>query len=285
MTIKNAIEVINIAKSFQNTTALNQVSFTVQPGEIFGFLGPSGSGKTTTIKILTGQLLPTNGEAYVLGQSVQAYDEHRYEKIGIVTHQSGLYDKLSVYQNLLFFAQMFGVPVARVDKLLERVGLSQHKKKLAGKLSQGMRQRLVLARAILHQPQVLFLDEPTSGLDPRTTQAIHALIRELRDQGTAILLTTHDMLEATRLCNRVALLNAGRIAECAAPQALQLKYNRDQQYRVHIASAAQDLLLPASPETTYQINQWMLSGQLETIHSCEPPLEDVFLTVTGRSLK
>ena len=175
MTIKNAIEVINIAKSFQNTTALNQVSFTVQPGEIFGFLGPSGSGKTTTIKILTGQLLPTNGEAYVLGQSVQAYDEHRYEKIGIVTHQSGLYDKLSVYQNLLFFAKMFGVPVARVDKLLERVGLSQHKKKLAGKLSQGMRQRLVLARAILHQPQVLFLDEPTSGLDPRTTQAIHAL--------------------------------------------------------------------------------------------------------------
>ena len=285
MTIKNAIEVINIAKSFQNTTALNQVSFTVQPGEIFGFLGPSGSGKTTTIKILTGQLLPTNGEAYVLGQSVQAYDEHRYEKIGIVTHQSVLYDKLSVYQNLLFFAKMFGVPVARVDKLLERVGLSQHKKKLAGKLSQGMRQRLVLARAILHQPQVLFLDEPTSGLDPRTTQAIHALIRELRDQGTAILLTTHDMLEATRLCNRVALLNAGRIAECAAPQALQLKYNRDQQYRVHIASAAQDLLLPASPETTYQINQWMLSGQLETIHSCEPPLEDVFLTVTGRSLK
>ena len=90
MTIKNAIEVINIAKSFQNTTALDQVSFTVQPGEIFGFLGPSGSGKTTTIKILTGQLLPTNGEAYVLGQSVQAYDEHRYEKIGIVTHQSGL---------------------------------------------------------------------------------------------------------------------------------------------------------------------------------------------------
>ncbi|WND32238.1 ABC transporter ATP-binding protein [Lactiplantibacillus plantarum] len=285
MTIKNAIEVINIAKSFQNTTALDQVSFTVQPGEIFGFLGPSGSGKTTTIKILTGQLLPTNGEAYVLGQSVQAYDEHRYEKIGIVTHQSGLYDKLSVYQNLLFFAKMFDVPVARVDKLLERVGLSQHKKKLAGKLSQGMRQRLVLARAILHQPQVLFLDEPTSGLDPRTTQTIHALIRELRDQGTAILLTTHDMLEATRLCNRVALLNAGRIAECAAPQALQLKYNRDQQYRVHIASAAQDLLLPASPETTYQINQWMLSGQLETIHSCEPTLEDVFLTVTGRSLK
>ncbi|WP_262352594.1 ABC transporter ATP-binding protein [Lactiplantibacillus plantarum] len=264
---------------------MDQVSFTVQPGEIFGFLGPSGSGKTTTIKILTGQLLPTNGEAYVLGQSVQAYDEHRYEKIGIVTHQSGLYDKLSVYQNLLFFAKMFGVPVARVDKLLERVGLSQHKKKLAGKLSQGMRQRLVLARAILHQPQVLFLDEPTSGLDPRTTQTIHALIRELRDQGTAILLTTHDMLEATRLCNRVALLNAGRIAECAAPQALQLKYNRDQQYRVHIASAAQDLLLPASPETTYQINQWMLSGQLETIHSYEPTLEDVFLTVTGRSLK
>ncbi|MCA5599606.1 ABC transporter ATP-binding protein [Lactiplantibacillus argentoratensis] len=285
MTTKNAIEVINIAKSFQNTTALDQVSFTVQPGEIFGFLGPSGSGKTTTIKILTGQLLPTAGEAYVLGHSVQAYDERRYEKIGIVTHQSGLYDKLSVYQNLLFFAKMFGVPVARVDKLLERVGLSQHKKKLAGKLSQGMRQRLVLARAILHQPQVLFLDEPTSGLDPRTTQAIHALIRELRDQGTAILLTTHDMLEATRLCNRVALLNAGRIAECAAPQALQLKYNRDQQYRVHIASAAQDLLLPSSPETTYQINQWMLSGQLETIHSCEPTLEDVFLTVTGRSLK
>ncbi|TBX45853.1 heme ABC exporter ATP-binding protein CcmA [Lactiplantibacillus paraplantarum] len=285
MPTQNAIEVVEIAKTFQSTTALDQISFTVKPGEILGFLGPSGSGKTTTIKILTGQLLPTSGNAYVLGHSVQSYNEHRYEQIGIVAHQSGLYEKLSVYQNLHFFAKMFGVPATRIDELLERVGLSQHRKKPANKLSQGMRQRLVLARAILHQPQVLFLDEPTSGLDPSTTQAIHALIRELRDHGTAILLTTHDMVEATRLCSRVALLNAGRIAECAAPQALQLKYNRDMQYRVHITSEAHDLVLPASPETSYQINQWMLAGQLETIHSCEPTLEDVFLTVTGRSLK
>lgn len=285
MPVQNVIEVVGLTKNFPQNRALNQISFAVQRGEIFGFLGPSGSGKTTTIKILTGQLLATAGDAYVLGQSVQDYDETLYEQIGIVTHQSGLYQKLTVYQNLIYFAKLLAVPVKRVDQLLQQVGLANDRKKLVSKLSQGMRQRLILARAILHQPRVLFLDEPTSGLDPSTTRSIHDLIRQLRDNGTTIFLTTHDMLEATRLCDRVALLNAGQIAECDTPQALQLKYNTQQRYRVHVKSVTDDLTLAASPATTAQIGQWLATDELQTIHSCEPTLEDVFLTVTGRSLQ
>jgi len=282
---ETTIEVMNLTKTFQQTTALKEISLQVTRGEIFGFLGPSGSGKTTTIKILTGQLLPTSGTAFVLGRPITNYDERLYEQIGIVTHQSGLYDKLTVEQNLQYFAKLRNLPKQRVSDLLQQVGLSDQRRKKAAKLSQGMRQRLVLARAILHQPRVLFLDEPTSGLDPSTNRSIHQLIRELSTSGTTVFLTTHDMLEATRLCDRVALLNNGKIAECASPTALRLKYNRQQSYQVRIKSQSEPLTLPASEATAQQIQHWMTSGELETIHSCEPTLEDVFLTVTGRKLQ
>lgn len=285
MSTENAIEVVGLTKSFKQTPALDKISFTVQRGTIFGFLGPSGSGKTTTIKILTGQLLATAGRATVLGHPVEHYDGQLYERIGIVAHQSGLYAKLTVAQNLRYFAQLHGVASKRVVELLNRVGLAKDQKKVPAKLSQGMRQRVVLARAIIHQPAVLFLDEPTSGLDPKTTRSIHDLIRELCDRGTTVFLTTHDMLEATRLCDQVALLNNGHIVECAPPETLRLKYNRQQRYSVLITGHPAPMQLAASPATTAQIAAWMTAGELVTIHSCEPTLEDVFLTVTGRNLQ
>lgn len=175
------IDVKHIAKSFKGQTALRDVSFSVHAGEIFGFLGPSGSGKTTTIKILTGQLAQSSGQAYVLGEPVEMINEQIYEQVGIVTDNSGLYEKLTVYQNMNVLAKILRVPKARIDELLDRVGLTAHKKKLANQLSKGMRQRLVLARALLHKPKVLFLDEPTSGLDPSTAEAVHKLLNEIKD--------------------------------------------------------------------------------------------------------
>lgn len=280
-----AIQVTNLTKQFKTDVALAGISFQVQAGEIFGLLGPSGAGKTTTIKILTGQLAPTNGLAEVLGQPVTNLTEKSYAQIGIVTHQSGLYDRLTVNQNLNYFAQLYQLKPARVTTVLKQVGLEADRNKRASKLSQGMRQRLILARAILHQPKVLFLDEPTSGLDPMTTQAIHGLIRDLQAHGTAILLTTHNMAEATALCDQVALLNNGHFAELGTPQALRFKYNRQIAFNIQLKMQPTAITLTAGPQTTAKINHWLTEQTLLSIHSCEPTLEDVFLTVTGRNLQ
>ncbi|BAC12203.1 ABC transporter ATP-binding protein [Oceanobacillus iheyensis] len=277
------IQVEHLSKKFKNESALKDLNFSVHAGEIFGFLGPSGSGKTTTIKILTGQLAQTSGQATVLGKSVNQIDESIYEQVGIVTDNSGLYEKMTVYNNLKVFAKILNVKKERIDLLLERVGLLEHKDKIASNLSKGMSQRLVLARALLHKPKVLFLDEPTSGLDPSTAEAVHALLFELKESGTAIFLTTHNMDEATKLCDHVALLNDGLIVEHGPPKAICLRFNSNKRYRV-LLKGEQELELPHSLETTEQIKEWMKNDQLLTIHSCEPTLENVFLEVTGREL-
>ncbi|WP_334333360.1 ABC transporter ATP-binding protein [Companilactobacillus sp. HBUAS59544] len=284
MTNKPIIEVKQLYKSFSNEHALNNLNFSVEKGEIFGFLGPSGAGKTTTIKILTGQLNQDSGVATVLGNNSQHFKENIYEHIGVVTHDSGLYENLSAYNNLVTFARIFNSDKKAIEPLLKRVGLYNDRNKLIKKFSQGMKQRLILARAILNRPETLFLDEPTNGIDPGTTKEIHKLIFELKDSGTTIFLTTHNMTEATKLCDRVALLNDGKIAEIGSPQDLCLKYNKKIQFKV-LLKDNKSLKLNDSEETRGKINWWLENGELQTIHSCEPTLEDVFLQVTGRKLK
>ncbi|MTH55394.1 ATP-binding cassette domain-containing protein [Bacillus mangrovi] len=281
---QTVIHAEQLTKQFKNEPALKKISFSVRSGEIFGFLGPSGSGKTTTIKILTGQMAQTSGKAAVLGKPIEQINESIYEQVGIVTDNSGLYERMTVYSNLKLFAKILGIDKERIDDLLKRVGLFEHKNKIAGKLSKGMAQRLVLARAILHHPKVLFLDEPTSGLDPSTAAAVHELLLELKETGTAIFLTTHNMDEAAKLCNHVALLHEGVIVEHGAPQALCLKYNRNKQYQIRLEDE-REFILPHSEETGEKIRQWIANGELVTIHSNEPTLEKVFLELTGRELR
>ncbi|MCI8917570.1 MAG: ABC transporter ATP-binding protein [Eubacterium sp.] len=278
------IRINHISKKFGSEIVLKDLEAVLQKGEILGFLGPSGAGKTTTIKILTGQLKPTSGDAYILGIHVKNIDETIYEQIGIVTDQSGIYERLSVYDNLKYFAKILKVDQARIDELLQRVGLFDYKKKPAGKLSKGQTQRLILARAILHKPRVLFLDEPTSGLDPSTAVSIHRLLMELKNEGMAIFLTTHNMEEATKLCDHVALLNDGQIMEYGTPKELCLRYNKEKKYKVLLENG-QEYVLDQSPENTKQIADWINENQVASIHSCEPTLERVFLTVTGRQLQ
>lgn len=274
----------HISKKFGSKLVLKDVSATVHRGEILGFLGPSGAGKTTTIKILTGQLKPTSGDAFVLGKDCQKIDESIYEQIGIVTDISGVYERLSVYDNLKFFARILNVPQKNIDLLLKRVGLYEHRKKTAGKLSRGQVQRLILSRAILHKPKILFLDEPTSGLDPTTALDIHRLLLELRDEGMAIVLTTHNMEEATKLCDHVALLNEGVIVEYGAPKEICLKFNQNKRYQVQLTDGSFHLL-KQNPEDSRLLASWIQEDRIETIHSCEPTLESVFLEVTGRKLQ
>lgn len=283
MSHTSVIEVRDLVKQFKNQTALNHLDFSVESGEIFGFLGPSGAGKTTTIKILTGQLLASSGETKLLGIATDALTQDIYQEVGIVTDNSGLYENVSVYRNMKFFADLLKVDKKRIDFLLDRVGLAQDKKKLARRLSKGMRQRLVLARALLHSPKVLFLDEPTSGLDPATAQAIHKLLKEVQAEGTTIFLTTHNMEEATKLCDRVALLNDGKIVSLDTPRNTCLNFKRERKLEVGLRDKSQVVINQDSAGIA-QLNEWLSQDLVETIHSNEPTLEEVFIAKTGREL-
>lgn len=211
-------------------------------------------------------------------------DETIYEQIGIVTDQSGVYERMTVFENLKYFAHILKADPARIDELLQRVGLLEHKKKPAGKLSKGQMQRLVLARAVPHKPQVLFLDEPTSGLDPSTALDIHRLLVEMKEEGMSIFLTTHNMEEATKLCDHVALLNDGQIMEYGTPRELCLRYNQKKRYRILLENG-EELMLEQTEEHIRQMSALLQQNQVAALHSCEPTLEHVFLTVTGRNLR
>lgn len=278
------ISVRHLSKKFDGDYVLKDVSAVLRNGEILGFLGPSGAGKTTTINILTGQLLPTSGSAEVLGIGCDKIDEKIYEQIGIVTDSSGIYERMSVYDNLKYFARLLNAPIENIDPLLKRIGLYEHRKKTAGKLSKGQTQRLVIARAVLHKPKVLFLDEPTSGLDPSTALEIHRMLLEMKEEGMAIFLTTHNMEEAAKLCDHVALLNEGVIVEYGTPEEICLKYNKDKKYKVQLTDGSRHILNQNS-ESAEKIMVWIQGDRIETIHSCEPTLESVFLEVTGRELQ
>lgn len=272
-----------LSKSYKDEIVLNNVDLRVDHGRIVGFLGPSGAGKTTTIKIVTGQLKQTSGMAYVLGKDSRQLNNSIYKQIGIVTDNSGVYKKLSVYDNLYYFAKLLNVSSSRIDEVLKKTEMSEHRKKKAGILSKGQTQRLILARAILHDPKLLILDEPTSGLDPATAFAIHKLLIELRQNGMGILLTTHNMEEADKLCDHILLLNEGRIVESGTSQAIRLKYNQTKKFRI-LLKDNRNYLLDECKETAGKIKRWMEEEMIETIHSCEPSLEEVFLKITGRSL-
>lgn len=267
----------NIVKTFGSKIALNSINFEIKEGEIFGFLGPSGSGKTTMINILTGQLLPDSGNTQLLGKDSQDLNPTDLEKIGIVSDQSGFYEKLSLEKNLLLYAKLYGINLNRVDELLDQVGLLASKKILAEQLSTGMKQRMLLARALINQPKILFLDEPTSGLDPTTSKSIHELLVQLKESGTTIFLTTHDMNEATLLCDHLALLNKGKLIEQGSPADIIQKYNTNKRIKV-IYKNHQERIFDFSELSTLATND------LISIHSCEPTLEEIFIRLTGEKL-
>jgi ABC-2 type transport system ATP-binding protein len=210
------IEMKHIVKQFGSQTVLSDVNFEVGAQEIFGLLGPSGAGKTTIINLLTGQLKADKGD-HTIG--VTPFET------GLMLDEDGLYSRISCLDNLEIFAEIYGIPKEKSLEALRNVGLAEAKKKAVHSLSKGMRQRLALARAILHEPKVLFLDEPTSGLDPATARGIHQLILRLREGGATIFLTTHNMEEAVKLCDRVALLHKGVIVEQGAPSEICQRHN------------------------------------------------------------
>ena len=210
------ISMTNVVKRFGEQTVLHDVSFSVKEKEIFGLLGPSGAGKTTIINILARQISADAGEHSIGADPLQ---------MGLMLEEDGLYTRLSSADNLNLFAGIYGVSRPKVSEALANVGLGDAAKKPVNKLSKGMRQRLALARAIIHSPKVLFLDEPTANLDPVTARGIHNLVFGLRDQGTTVFLTTHNMEEAVNLCDNVVLLHKGTIVEEGTPREICERHN------------------------------------------------------------
>lgn len=282
--METIISVQNLEHHFGEKKVLNNINLQIAPAEIFGLLGPSGAGKTTLIKILTGQLKPAEGETLVLGINSVKLTGEDYKSIGIMMDNFGLYERLNCFDNLKFFTMLNGIPVERISEVLTKVGLRDAAKTVVSNLSKGMRSRLLLARAILTNPQILFLDEPTSGLDPKTTEEIHKLILEQREKGTVIFLTTHNMAEAEKLCDNVALLNEGKIVEYGNPKEVCRKYNHQKKLMLHLADG-RDIELPQDKSCLEALTHYLGEETLETIHSTEPNLETVFMELTGRKFE
>lgn len=229
MDLPCAIETRGLTRDYRSRGAMlravDHLTFCVAPGEIFGFLGPNGAGKTTTIKMLTGQLRPSAGRAWVAGKDVVKERPSLMPQIGVVFESQNLYERSTARENLAFYARLYGVAHARVDAVLDHVGLQKRAREKVKNFSNGMKQRALIARALLHEPQVLFMDEPTRGLDAHVARGIRTLIADLSQQGKTVFLTTHYMEEADQLCDRVAILDLGQIVALDTPQVLKARHS------------------------------------------------------------
>lgn len=279
----NAIEVEGISRTFNSLRAVDNISFTVETGEIFGFLGHNGAGKTTTIRMLTGQLRPSSGHAHVAGCNVIT-ERHRLKPlIGVVSENQNLYERMSGRENLTFAARLYGTDSKRIDEVLDQVGLSNRAKDRVEHYSNGMKQRLVIARTLLHRPQIIFLDEPTRGLDPVVGRDIRRLVLELSGKGVTIFLTTHYMEEADELCRRVAFISEGRIVALDTPDNLKVSHGQNS-IEVVLNDGEKLTIRLDDAESGEKIEKLVNSGQIRTLHSAEATLDQVFIQITGRKL-
>ncbi len=278
-----AIEAKNICKSFGEKKVLDGISFDVEKGEICGLLGPSGAGKTTLIKLLTGQLKADQGLSIINGKESHKLTGKECRRFGIMMDNFGLYERLNCYDNLRVFAGIYGIGKSRIYEVLEAVGLSDSAKKSASELSKGMSSRLRLARVLLHNPEIIFLDEPTSGLDPATAEEIQRLILAEKAKSKTIFLTTHNMAEAEKLCDNIALLDDGKIVEQGKPREICRRYNHRKILKIHLKSG-KDMEIPHDEKSAEIVANLLKNGSAETIHTSEPNLEAIFMELTGKEL-
>jgi ABC-2 type transport system ATP-binding protein len=300
-------------KTAETVRALDGISFRVEPGELFGLLGPNGAGKTTTIRILSTLLLPDSGSAFVLGRDVVSDAKQVRRSIGFMFGgERGLYGRVSGWENLRYFANLYGMPTRqstpRIGELLEMVGLSERARDKVDTYSRGMRQRLHIARVMLHDPEVLYLDEPTSGLDPVVAHEVRDLVVHLTTMGRTILLTTHYMQEADEICDRVAIINKGRIVALGAPAELRKLVPDLYVLEVELVRSSPDAVRQLevlggggcvlstrdsnggqivrmqsaqAPDLAQRVPEVLSAAQVRTVLLREPTLEDVYIRLVG----
>lgn len=280
------ISVENLSFSYSSKPFLEQISFTVQPGEVFGFLGPSGAGKSTLQKILTGLLRGYAGSAMVQGVEVRRRGKDFYERIGVDFEFPSFYEKLTARENLSFFGSLYRGTLRNMDELLTMVHLENHADKKVADFSKGMKSRLNFVKALLHNPEIIFLDEPTSGLDPSNSYDMKKIIKAERDLGKAIILTTHNMEDAAELCDKVAFIVDGKIKALDTPHNLIMSKGAGKLNYSYWDKEEQwgECLLTSTGEDK-QLLRLLEENRLLSIHSGEPSLNDIFREVTGRGLE
>lgn len=315
MSSESEIEVSNLTKYFGKLLAVDQVSFEVKSRELFGFLGPNGAGKTTTIRMICGMLRPTSGTVAVAGFDVSQKPEEVKQRIGLVPDVSNLFGELSAKVNLEFMGKLYGLDKKtrreRIDQVLELFQLKERQNDLVKYYSKGMHRRLTIAAALIHQPEILVMDEPTSGLDAQTARLVREIIINLNKEGRTVLLTTHQIDEADRLCQRVGIIDRGHLIALNTPEelknstkgvrALEIKVLNgiDQQQWLHIISEAEGVdnvfladgkirvlskdLPQAIPTVVNLVNKH--GGKIENISVAQPTLEDAFISLTGKSIR
>ncbi|MFW6378201.1 MAG: ABC transporter ATP-binding protein [Bacillota bacterium] len=285
------IKIADLKKTYDQRVALQGISFQVKPGEIFGLLGPNGAGKTTTIKILTGQRQADSGQALLFGTKVFGNQEKLLKKVGIVPEDANLYERLTVEQNLNFFRRLYQCSDELIDFYLEKVGLINEKETKIKNLSKGMKQKVLLVRALIHRPEILILDEPTSGLDPGSAKSIHNILLDLKTEGITILLTSHNMEEVDKLCDNVGFLNQGVMVARGRPMDLKLNYSEDKVKILYFKENSSDnklveeILNLDDPDTGEFIADLIQDKRVKSIHSLEPTLAEIFVSLTGRNLE
>jgi ABC-2 type transport system ATP-binding protein len=283
-----AISVNDLHYSYGDTLAVDGISFDVEEGEVIGFLGPNGAGKSTVVKMLTGQLTPQQGSASLLGMDIVKERKRVQQEIGIAFETTNLYEQMSAVENLELFAKLYKVASFDAITLLEKVGLGGREKEHVAGYSKGMKQRLMMARALVSDPKMLFLDEPTDGLDPVSTETIHALIRTATQNGTTVFLTTHDMVEADKLSDRVAFLNQGKIVAFDTPSRLKLSFGmRALKVEIELPDGGAEVreLSLDQDQTAQDLFELFKNERILTVHSEEATLEDIFFDITGRGLQ
>jgi len=309
MSSESAIGVSKLTKYYGDLCAVDHIDFEVKKGEIFGFLGPNGAGKTTTIRMLTGISIPTEGIATIMGYDIQHQSVEAKEQMGIVPDVSNVYNELSAWDNLIFTGKLYDMPKAyregRAAELLEMFGLYERRKEKVQGFSRGMKRRICIAMALMNKASILFLDEPTSGLDVQSVLIIRDLVRKLNQQGLTIFITTHNIEEASQMCDRVAIINHGKIAAIDTPEKLKTTVESLQSvefaFETTPSGGLKDLMaLPNVSEVAKEGDKFKLitsnpSGVLAsvwnyaqtnnlkviTINTVGPSLEDVFVKLTG----
>jgi ABC-2 type transport system ATP-binding protein len=305
------IKASKLTKSYNGFVAVGGISFEVPRGEIFGFLGPNGAGKTTTIRMLTGLAKPSSGKASIAGFDVLQDIQKVKENIGLVPETSNIYSEMTAWDNLMFSGEIYGVPKAKREKraheLLKAFMLSHRRKAKVKKFSRGMKRRLTLSMALLHEPAILFLDEPTTGLDVQSARYIRHLVRDLKDKGVTVFLTTHYIEEADQLCDRIAIINKGKIIAYDTPEGLKKSVQKGHALEISFERAPEGLLndLKAmsgidsvdrfgdkfrvySEDTSHALSSLIDHAgkkglRIISLNTLRPSLEEAFIKITGLS--
>jgi len=282
------ISVQNLSHKYAGNAdySVRKISFDISKGEIFGFLGPSGAGKSTVQKILTGLLKKQEGHIWIEGTEIDLLNKDFFEKIGVSFELPNLYEKLTGYENLKYYAGLFSKKTFDPLQVLSWVGLENDAHKKASAYSKGMKQRLVFARAVISDPELLFLDEPLSGLDPATALSVKRVISDFKDRGKTIFLTTHNMFLADEICDNVAFLNEGQILAMDTPKKLKLKYGSysvNVEYRKDKKNLTELFFLDKEEEKK-RLKEVIDRYEIITMHSREATLEEIFIKLAGRGL-